>query len=82
MGVHYEFKKVKEIILTRCPEIQISYNKQLYWILIRDGAFFGDIDGIISLKFQSPNELLNSVLIDGKKLEQIWDDVEVESFEA
>lgn len=82
MGAYYEFKKIKEIILTRYPEIQISYNKQLYWIIIGDGAFFGDIDGIISLKFSSPKELLNSVLIDGKRLEQIWNDVEVESFEA
>jgi hypothetical protein len=82
IGVYYEFEKIKEIILTRYPEIQISYNNQLYWIIIGDEAFFGDIDGLISLKFSGPKELLNSALVDGKKLDQIWNDVEVESFEG
>jgi hypothetical protein len=78
----YEFTEIEEAILKRHPEIQITYENQLYWILIGKKVFFGDIDGNISLHFSTPEELINAALIKGKKLSEIWNEVIVESFEG
>lgn len=82
MNKKYTFEVVMTAILNRHPEIQITYNDQLYWILVGKKCFFGNISGTLSLHFASPIELINSALIDGKKLSEIWCEVQVESFEG
>lgn len=82
MKNQYSYNEVQRAILNGHHEIQITYKEKMYWILIGKKYFFGDIDGVISLHFSSPHDLISSVLVDGKKLIEMWDDVIIESFEG
>lgn len=82
MKNQYSYDEIQSAILNGHHEIQITYKNQLYWILIGKKCFFGDIDGNISLHFLSPHELISAILVDGKRLIEMWNDVEVESYEG
>ncbi len=78
----YSYDEIKNAILKRNVEILIKYKEELYWITIDKKSCFGDSDGKVNLIFPDPEKLLNSVLIDNKTLSDIWEDVDVESYEG
>lgn len=78
----YSYHEIRDAILKRNVEILIKYKEELYWITIDNKSCFGDSDGKINLIFPNPEKLLSSVLIDNKTLSDIWEDVEVESYEG
>jgi hypothetical protein len=77
----YDFSKIEKVILTQNVELLIKYRNDLYWLTVGNKSFFGG-DNYTTLNFLTPQALLNSPLIDNKKLSDIWNDVDVLSFES
>lgn len=78
----YNYNEIRDALLKGNIELLINYDGTSYWITIDKVSSFGDSEGKVDLVFSSPDQLLNAALIDNKTLFEMWDDVDVDSYES
>jgi DNA-binding ferritin-like protein (Dps family) len=73
------FKTIKDAVIYNSSEVHFGYKGKYYWIAhYNNGSHLSDEEESTQY-FNNAEELFKNATINGKSLEEIWDDVEVDS---
>jgi hypothetical protein len=73
------YKTIKNAVINLYSEVHFEYKKKFYWIAYyKNGIHLSDDEGNTQY-FNDVKSLFDRGIIEGKHLEEIWNDVKVDS---
>jgi len=73
------YNTIKKAVVNLYSEVHFAYKDKYYWIAYyKNGLHLSDDEGNAQF-FNDAQSLFDNATIEGKHLEEIWDEVEVDS---